>query len=512
MLKRIAQIFQTILLTCVVLISTSPSISAQEFESFYGCDSNSDMPFYDASTLSFNKDKYTVYAKLGRIGEKTDAIIYAQESGKNICKKIGSAKINGETWTKIGEWTNEVNGSTPRFQLSSKSFYNLPTANRPSIMLVSKTDPVCIPSKTCSVSYNGKKGSLIPTGTLLNEDTLHVVNAKSIENDESSRVDYFVDNRFVYTTPELEEFDMRYVPGGKHTLTRAIKFKSAQQLVIKDEVEKSFANDFFDSIYRFFAGNSLLYKILGAVVFVFTIFGIIVAISRNRHKKRLWRIEHGLEKIDINHSNPSAVKHFMEKEARYIHISKLILWGCFGGIVVIAGLIFINTHLLQLFRVNGVSMETTLQTDDQILVNKLQQSWARLSNHEYVPNRGEVVVFHKAKSQFLIAEGDNEETYVVKRVIGLPGERVVVKNGIITVYNKENPKGFKPDRGSSWESELTIDESENIDLKLSQSQIFVAGENRPESIDSRANGAVEVSEIVGRATFRLLPFSKFERL
>lgn len=157
-------------------------------------------------------------------------------------------------------------------------------------------------------------------------------------------------------------------------------------------------------------------------------------------------------------------------------------------------------------------METSLQTDDQIMVNKFPKSWAKLSNREYVPNRGEVIVFHKAKSQFLVSEGDNEETYVVKRVIGLPGERVVVKNGVITVYNKEYPTGFKPDQNSSWETNLTIDESENIDIKLSQSQIFVAGENRPESIDSRANGAVEVSEIVGHATFRVMPFSKFTKL
>jgi len=471
-----------------------------------------DTPYYDASTLKPETGTYIIYGKLGRTGQSAKTSLHIQDQESFNCIKVGDSTLSGDKWTKIGTWKYTLSDSTPIFQLSSDSFYNLPTANRPSIMLVSKSNPVCTPKTNCSVRYGDETGSLIPTGTLLNEDTLHVVNARDITSDKIDEVNYFVDNKFVYTTPTQERFNMRYVPGGKHTLTRAIKFESAQQLIIEDKVEKSFANDFFDSIYRFFAGNSLFYKILGAILIIFSIFGIIVAISRHSHKKRLWRIEHGLEKADISHTDPSALKQFMEKEAKYIHLSKLIIWGCFGGIMVIACLIFINAHLLQLFRVNGVSMETTFQTDDQILVNKMRKSWAKLSNGEYVPNRGEVIVFHKAKSQFLIAEGDNEETYVVKRVLGLPGERIVVKKGIITIYNKDNPKGFKPDQNSSWEQNLTIDKSENIDVKLSQSQIFVAGENRPESIDSRANGAVEVNEIVGQATFRVLPLPKFTKL
>lgn len=514
MYKKLLSLSLVLVFIATIAVFLNPvNTNAEEFESFYGCDSSTDTPYYDASTLRFDKDSYTIFAKLGQVSQKTSATLYVQNQDDEKCEKLGSIEINGERWTKIGDWNNTKKAGRPRFQLSSDSFDMFPTANRPSLMLVSKTNPVCVPDTACSVNFGGEKGSLIPTGTLLNEDTLHVVNARVLKNDKINRVDYFVDNKFVYTTPNLEKFDMRYIPGGKHTLTRAVKFQSQQQLVLEKSYEKSFANDFFDSIYRFLAQNSLIYTILSIILAVLIISGLGIAIFRNYHKKHLWRLEHGFEKEKVgSEHSPSSLKLLLEKEAKLIHFSKLALWGCIGGVAVLAILIFVNTHLLQLFRVNGVSMETSLQTDDQIMVNKFPKSWAKLSNREYVPNRGEVIVFHKAKSQFLVSEGDNEETYVVKRVIGLPGERVVVKNGVITVYNKEYPTGFKPDQNSSWETNLTIDESENIDIKLSQSQIFVAGENRPESIDSRANGAVEVSEIVGHATFRVMPFSKFTKL
>ncbi len=101
---------------------------------------------------------------------------------------------------------------------------------------------------------------------------------------------------------------------------------------------------------------------------------------------------------------------------------------------------------------------------------------------------------------------------MVKRVIGLPGERVVIKDGVVTVYNREHPDGFNPDATGKWKSDLTNNPNENIDVSLGQSEILVAGDNRPESLDSRTNGPIDVSEIVGRAEARILPFGSYRSL
>ena len=158
-------------------------------------------------------------------------------------------------------------------------------------------------------------------------------------------------------------------------------------------------------------------------------------------------------------------------------------------------------------------MESTLQTDDKLLINKIPQSWAMMNSSEYVPKRGQVVIFHKLKGELILEEEpDSEQTYVVKRVLGLPGERVVINNGVITVYNKENPVGFNPDIKSNWEPNYHIGSEDNIDLTLSRSEIFVIGDNRPESIDSRSNGPIQLNQIEGKVLSRILPFNKYQSL
>lgn len=467
-----------------------------------------EIPYYDANNFKAPRDSYDVYVKLGKKGQKTDTTFYAQSSdGK--CTKVGTAEVNGENWTKVGLWESNESNREIRLQLSSPSFTELPSANRPSVMLLSHSNPVCIPDAECSVKINGVEGRVIPTGNLLNEDTLHVVRVVNPKSDDIVSVNYFVDSSFAYSSPTLQDFDMRYVPGGTHDLTRSVIFGSKQQVVVTDTVTQSYVSDFQNGIFRIFQGNRLSFQILLGVLSLTIFLLIAITIVRYLHRRKIWLISHGIYKDIGRVPGRESINSQKETWVYKYTTPSIYLLGC--TVAVLSIFIVFNTYLVQFFKVHGSSMETTVFTDDQMIINKLHKTWAGFTGKEYIPERGEVIVFHKAQSQFL-QEKDEKDVYVVKRVIGLPGERVVVNKGVVTVYEPGSKEGIKPDINAPWTDDLTLDTSEDIDVTLTQSQIFVSGDNRPESIDSRSNGPISVNEIIGQAIFRILPIQSAKQL
>jgi len=165
--------------------------------------------------------------------------------------------------------------------------------------------------------------------------------------------------------------------------------------------------------------------------------------------------------------------------------------------------------VFQTYQVDGPSMENTLQNNDRLIVWKLPRTIAHITGHSYVPNRGDIVIFNEGN---LTEYGQANVAQLVKRVIGLPGERVVVKDGHITIYNKEYPQGFNPDTTLPYGKEHQIPyTSGTIDITLDENQIFVCGDNRTVSLDSRVFGPVNLNDIVGKLVLRIYPFTDIER-
>jgi signal peptidase I len=182
------------------------------------------------------------------------------------------------------------------------------------------------------------------------------------------------------------------------------------------------------------------------------------------------------------------------------------------GILMTAPLIavFMIAFVFQSYQVDGPSMETTLQNNDRLIVWKLPRTWARITGNHFQPNRGDVIIFNEPD---LSDYGQGIDKQLIKRVIALPGERVVVKDGVVTVYNKEHPSGFQPDKTLPYgEGGSHIPETEgDVDITLPDGQIFVCGDNRPDSLDSRAFGPVPLDNVVGKLAVRILPISSAER-
>lgn len=166
--------------------------------------------------------------------------------------------------------------------------------------------------------------------------------------------------------------------------------------------------------------------------------------------------------------------------------------------------IFLTMFVFHSYVVDGPSMETTLQNNDRLLVLKIPRTWARITGNPYIPNRGDVIIFNHDESTMHKGGGKKQ---LIKRVVALPGERVVVKDGTLTVYNQEYPEGFSPDKTLPYGSVITTTPGE-VDLTIPANEVFVSGDNRNNSLDSRYFGPVRADDIVGKLGLRVYPFTE----
>jgi signal peptidase I len=173
-------------------------------------------------------------------------------------------------------------------------------------------------------------------------------------------------------------------------------------------------------------------------------------------------------------------------------------------IFVLVGTLLINTFIFRSFNVEGPSMEKTLYTGDRLIVDRLPVTWQQLQGKDYIPDRGQVIVFKNPK----YVPGLGEE-YIVKRVIAFPGERVVLKDGSYTVFNHDHPNGFNPDDANHGEPGSPT--SGAVDETVADGTIFVSGDHREGSFsfDSRNGmGTIPFYDIVGPVKIRVYPFDK----
>ena len=171
---------------------------------------------------------------------------------------------------------------------------------------------------------------------------------------------------------------------------------------------------------------------------------------------------------------------------------------------VLIGTLLINTFVFRSFSVIGPSMETTLYTNDRLVVNRLPVTWSQLQNKTYIPDRGQVIVFKNPN--YSTGLGDE---YIVKRVIAFAGERVILKNGQYTVYNDKFPEGFNPDDANHGEPGSPT--SGEADTVVPKDELFVSGDHRQGSysLDSRNGlGTIPYYDVVGPVGLRIFPFDK----
>lgn len=158
----------------------------------------------------------------------------------------------------------------------------------------------------------------------------------------------------------------------------------------------------------------------------------------------------------------------------------------------------INMFVFQSYKVFGSSMVPTLHDGDRLIISKVGKTASKISGKVYEPKRGDIIVFIDPLDPSL---------QLIKRVIGLPGERVVLKDGSLTVYNDENPKGFNPDTSGAYQADLPRSSGEK-DVTVPSNELFVSGDNREgsNSLDSRNElGTVPLDYVIGTLQLRIWP-------
>lgn len=500
----------------IVLVLARPAVASAARE----CVFNENL--YAASYTVPSGD-FEVYARFGRAGQQGQSTVHLQLDGSD-CTIVGSRVVRADTWQKIGD----VHGTDASGSLyfESSALDSTPIANRPILLLVSKSNPVCTPSTECEVVVAGYKGYIRAAGTLLNEDTLHVVLAHSPANDTVQSVEYYVGNKLVYTRPTLEPFDMRYVPTGTQKLSRVISYTSRQRVVLPQQVEQSTVGGFYNYVFTLGSGYQIVFITLAVLSALLISSGLIIGIGRKIHQRHAWMAAHDAhyESWHSRHITPWLLSHNLvkppvtgprdiEDPGWYVLIQKLsrpLILLCIGFAI----LLLANSYAFRIFTVDGVSMQSTLHTGLKLYVNRIGRTWSRLNNKQYVPKRGEVIVFHQPQSfEFRSAEvTEAEKGYLVKRVLALPGERIVVRGGVVTIYSTQHPKGFNPDTDPRWAKAMHIGVDDNIDITLGAGEIFVSGDNRPHSVDSRYWGPVDVNDVVGSVPFVVWPLKSIKTL
>jgi len=173
-------------------------------------------------------------------------------------------------------------------------------------------------------------------------------------------------------------------------------------------------------------------------------------------------------------------------------------WGELIQIIIISIVIVIpfRTYIAQPFLVSGPSMDDTFTNGQYLIVDEL-------TYHFRDPLRGEVVIFHYP---------NDTKKYFIKRIIGLPGETIEIKNNVVTICH--SPCSLDKNKIVLEEPYIKLDKNSHLRsdslVTLKDNEYYVLGDNRDVSSDSRIWGPVKRNLIAGRPFIRLTPINKIK--
>lgn len=170
--------------------------------------------------------------------------------------------------------------------------------------------------------------------------------------------------------------------------------------------------------------------------------------------------------------------------------------------IALSAALLVRMYVLQQYYISGPSMESTLFENDRVLVNKLSY---RLHDIRH----GDVIVFDRVTSNGANVAHDD----LIKRVIGLSGDKVEIKSCVVYVNGAALKEPYL-DKGNL--SQVILEDRcrqpNMASVAVTAGQIFVMGDNRPESFDSRSFGTISESLVVGRAFIVVWPFDSWKLL
>ncbi|EJP6473198.1 signal peptidase I [Clostridium botulinum] len=182
------------------------------------------------------------------------------------------------------------------------------------------------------------------------------------------------------------------------------------------------------------------------------------------------------------------------------------------GAILIAGLV--NSKVFAKVRVQQSSMENTLITNEQLIVDKLSYNFVE-------PKKGDIIIFHEGKEKGNVPEDTLEmvgniistlnnsnsiekDDRLIKRVIGVPGDEVDIKDGYLYLNGKKIQEPYVNGE--------TISRDFKLPIRVPENKLFVLGDNRMVSKDSRIFGLIDYKQVEGKAIYRVYPFNNIGKI
>jgi signal peptidase I len=168
-------------------------------------------------------------------------------------------------------------------------------------------------------------------------------------------------------------------------------------------------------------------------------------------------------------------------------------------VVALGAAMGVRVYVLQQFYISGPSMETTLFGNDRVLVNKLEYRFGDI-------DRGDVVVFDRVTTNNGVVEHDD----LIKRVIALGGESIEIKKCVVYIDSTALDEPYLD--GEATANQNLAERCRVVDMpkmEVPDGSIFVLGDNRAESFDSRSFGVIPESLVLGKAFAVVWPPSRF---
>lgn len=184
-----------------------------------------------------------------------------------------------------------------------------------------------------------------------------------------------------------------------------------------------------------------------------------------------------------------------------LFLRQVIEWIVVIAVALIVALL-VRLFLLQQFYISGPSMETTMFSDDRVLVSKLAYEVGEI-------DRGDIVVFDRATMNGNKFEHDD----LIKRVIGLGGESIEIRDCVIYIDGTKLEEPYLPSRDISLTNLSDRCGVVNMDaITIEDDEVFLVGDNRPQSFDSRMFGAIKKDFVIGQAFVIIWPPNSWSRL
>lgn len=408
-----------------------------------------------------------------------------------------------DAWEPVGVFLARDTISTT-FAVEGAGTASDQSADRMRLMTIPDTVSCTTLSDYCYTVFQTKPARITPVMTELASGQIVIERIADTSTDRVVRADYYADGSLLYSRNTAEPFtgaEIKAYTSG--SLSRVITFASGQKLIVQESLSITQYPGFITFIRQLVTPYSELLAPLYTGLAAITAFALVRRVIAALRARHTWLRAHGLEQ-STRHTG------WLWRQGYRLHdifstptAKALVVFGERLAVIGLVALIVIGT-VIEPFQVSGHSMDKTLHDGQHLVAYKLSAQFAKLSNQLFIPRRGDIVIIdvNAAGSANAGSYGAGKTT-IVKRVIGLPGERVVVVDGAVAIYNQAHPTGFNPDAHAEWAATRIPDTRKlQVDITLADDELFIMGDNRPGSIDSTINGPVDTRLVIGTVIAR----------